>query len=262
MLAYLKKAPLGGAFFVLLACLLQPFLARHALASDCEAVSGGDFRRVTYVIDGDTLRLKSGETVRLIGIDTPELGHDGNPDTPYAREARDALLQLIEKSGWRVRLRPGLERRDRYRRLLAHVYTAGGDNLTAALLRQGLGYQVVVAPNAAHLACYRESERAARSAGRGLWREVLRDASTLDPAETGFHLLLGEVKRVRSDRHAVWLELAGDVSVKLPWRVWHDLTTAEPETYITRRLELRGWFYRHKGRLRVKISHPAALRWL
>jgi endonuclease YncB( thermonuclease family) len=262
MLAYLKKAPLGGAFFVVLTCLLQPFLARPALASDCEAPSGSEFHRVSTVIDGDTLRLKSGETVRLIGIDTPELGRDGNPDSPYARQARDALKHLVEQSGWRIRLRSGIDPRDRYRRRLAHLYTAGGGNLTAALLRQGLGYQAVVAPNTTHLGCYREAEQAARNAGRGLWSTALREVSTLDPEETGFHLARGEVKRVRRNRHSVWLELAADVSVRLPWDVWQAMTPDAPESFLARRLELRGWFYRYKGRLRVTVSHPAALRWL
>ncbi len=246
----------------MLACLLQPFLARLSLASDCGAPSGSGLHRVAYVIDGDTLRLTNGETVRLIGIDAPELGRDGHPDRPDARQARDALLQLVEQSGWRIRLRPGTDPRDRYHRKLAHLYTAGGDNLTAALLRQGVGYQAMVAPNTAHLACYQEAERAARSAGRGLWCTALPEVSALDPADTGFHLMQGEVKRVRHNRHAVWLELGGEVSVRLPWGVWHELSPDEPEACVARRLELRGWFYRYKGRLRVTISHPSALRWL
>jgi endonuclease YncB( thermonuclease family) len=217
---------------------------------------------VATVIDGDSLRLNSGEEVRLIGIDTPELGHKGRADRPFARQARTALVHLIETAGWKIRLRSGIERRDRYRRLLAHVYTPGGDNLTAAMLRQGLGYQAVVAPNLSHLECYRAAEREARDAGRGLWREGVRNAKALSSDETGFHLIQGRVLKVGRSRHAVWLELIGGASVKIPWRVWQAMTGQEPETFVDRQLEVRGWFYRIKGSLRVKISHPASIRWL
>jgi endonuclease YncB( thermonuclease family) len=262
MMAYQRKAPHGGAFFVLLCCLLHAFVARPCHAADCKAPQKTAYHDVASVIDGDSLRLNSGEAVRLIGINTPELGYKERADRPFARQARTALVHLIEAAQWRIRLRPGIDRRDRYRRLLAHVYTPDGDNLTAAMLRQGLGYQVVVAPNLSHLECYRDAEREARGAGRGLWREAVRNAKTLRSDETGFHLLQGRVLSVGRSRHAVWLELLGGASVKIPWRVWQAMTAQEPETFVDRQLEVRGWFYRVKDSLRVKVSHPASIRWL
>jgi endonuclease YncB( thermonuclease family) len=262
MAAYQRKAPHGGAFFVLLSCLLHAFIVRTCLADDCKTPQETEPHAVTSVIDGDSLRLKSGEEVRLIGLDTPELGYEGRADKPFARMARAALVRLIESAGRSVRLQPGVDRRDRYRRLLAHVYTPGGDNLTAAMLRLGLGYQAIVAPNLSHLECYRAAEREARDAGRGLWREGVRNAKALSSDETGFHLIQGCVEKVGRSRHAVWLELLGGVSVKIPWRVWQAMTGQEPETFVGRQLEVRGWFYHYKGSLRVKISHPALIRWL
>ena len=85
------------------------------------------------VIDGDTLkvRLASGasETVRLIGIDTPETR---KPNTPVECGGRDATarmkrLALRRGVGVAVVLRsdPTQDRRDRYGRLLAYVSRAG-----------------------------------------------------------------------------------------------------------------------------------------
>jgi endonuclease YncB( thermonuclease family) len=75
---------------------------------------------VTSVIDGDTVRVSGGETIRLIGIDAPESGQCG---------AMDATLHLrhlvLDQT---VALRPGArDDRDRYGRLLRYVETASVD---------------------------------------------------------------------------------------------------------------------------------------
>jgi endonuclease YncB( thermonuclease family) len=214
------------------------------------------------IVDGDTLRLANGKKVRLIGIDTPELGRDGSPDLPYAVAARSALKRLVERSGNRVLLQQGVEGRDRHRRILAHVYTKEGKNLGAELLRLGLGYQAIVAPNLTHIACYRKAEWQARQNTIGLWSQALPDAEAAHKAGPGFHLLQGRVLRVAGNRHAVWLELEAGVTLKLPGKVWREMGSDEPESFQGRRLEVRGWFYRHQGRLKLTLSHQAAIRWL
>ncbi len=86
--------------------------------------------RVAYVVDGDTIRLKSGAYVRLIGIDTPEVGQCGY------RAAKRKLDKMI---GSTVRLvnPSSVQDKDRYGRLLRYVMV--GDRDTAlVLLRRGL----------------------------------------------------------------------------------------------------------------------------
>jgi endonuclease YncB( thermonuclease family) len=259
MVAFTEQAPLRGAFFVLVCCLLHlPFVSASP-AADCQAPDRTEHQHIRFVIDGDTLRLNSGRDVRLIGLDTPELSHGEGEDKPFARAARSALSALIERSGGEVLLQTGSDPQDRYRRRLAHVYTPDGDNLTAELLRQGLGFQAVVAPNLAHIDCYRRAETEARQAGRGLWRNGVDDAAKTD--EPGFHLLHGRVVKVGQSRRAVWLNLEGDIEVKVPHPVWRALTSASPKAFLNRRLEVRGWFYRQRERLRVKVSHPASIHW-
>jgi endonuclease YncB( thermonuclease family) len=254
-----RKAPLRGAFFVFAGALL---FSAFCLAGDCDPGPEAQLVAVAKVIDGDTLRLEDGRLLRLIGIDTPELGRDGKPDQPFAREAKAALRRLVESAGRRILLRPGIDPLDRYRRTLGHAYAPRGQNLGAALLRQGVGFQAIVAPNLTHLACYQEAEGEARAAARGLWRDGVRDAAELTPSESGFHLLRGRVERVGRSRRAVWLNLEGGIAVRVPWSVWAELSEAEPESFAERRLEVRGWCYRHRGELRLQVSHPAAIRWL
>src|SRR5690606_38338142 len=99
---------------------------------------------VAQVIDGDTLRLTDGRSVRLIGLNTPELGRKGRVAEPLADAARNHLQQLVKASDGRLGLRMGREARDRYGRVLAHAYDVQGNNLEAALLAQGLGFFVAV----------------------------------------------------------------------------------------------------------------------
>ena len=123
----LKKASLVGAFFVSLFCveLAQAFCP---LREDLPRFA------VRQVVDGDTLRLVDGRSIRLIGINTPELGRKGRSDEPYAMQARRRLQALVDASDGRVGLLPGEQRKDRYGRTLAHLYDAQGRNLEAQLL--------------------------------------------------------------------------------------------------------------------------------
>src|ERR1700754_3750132 len=99
-------------------------------------------------VDGDTLevRLDDGdvETVRLIGVDTPETV---KPDTPvqcFGPQASAFEHEHVE--GRRVRLPTGGEPRDYYGRLLAYVWI-DGRFLEAELLRRGLARVLTFHPN-------------------------------------------------------------------------------------------------------------------
>ena len=94
------------------------------------ASPAGAVADVAYVVDGDTIRLDSGEYVRFIGIDTPEAGECG-----YAKAKR----QLDTWVGDTVRLvNPGaVDDRDVYGRLLRYVQASGRDT-GLALIRRGL----------------------------------------------------------------------------------------------------------------------------
>ena len=121
---------------------------------------------VVRVADGDTVRVRIDggreERVRYIGVDTPE----PTAGECFADEATAANARLVE--GRAVRLVPGEERRDRYGRLLAYVYS--GDVLVnAALVREGYAQPLPVAPNVRFEDRFARLARDARRAGRGLW---------------------------------------------------------------------------------------------
>jgi micrococcal nuclease len=93
---------------------------------------------VEWVPDGDTLYLKDGRWVRLLGIDAPEMGGGGSPEQFHARESRDFLRRLVE--GRPIRLKPDTLEKDRYDRFLAYVYLPDGRMANEIMVKEGLAF--------------------------------------------------------------------------------------------------------------------------
>src|SRR3954454_8506096 len=127
---------------------------------------------VTRVVDGDTLHVAMGgtdETVRYIGVDTPESVKPSTPVQCFAKAASAANERLVD--GRHVRMVYDVERRDRYGRLLAYVYRADdGAVVTEALVREGYARTLTIPPNVRFASRFATLARQAREARRGLWR--------------------------------------------------------------------------------------------
>jgi endonuclease YncB( thermonuclease family) len=245
--------------------LLSLIWATTASASEsCEPYTGGQELEVAHVYDGDTLKLSDGRNIRLIGINTPEIGRDGNKDERGARQALQRLVSELRASDQRVHLLVGEQQKDRYGRQLAHLYGRGGRNITELLLSEGLGYLIAIPPNLRNLACYQAAESAARKRRRGLWQSesLPLEAAKLSGKEEGFHLIRGRIGRIGKSRRALWLNLVQGPALRIDWRDWRAFTVLEPDALSGKRLEVRGWLYRRKGRQRMQVRHPSAIRWL
>ena len=81
----------------------------------------GTTNKVTRVIDGDTFELETGEKVRLIGVNAPEISDI------FGNEARQYLLNLIENKIVELKIDNISKDRDRYQRLLRYVFFDGVD---------------------------------------------------------------------------------------------------------------------------------------
>jgi endonuclease YncB( thermonuclease family) len=192
------------------------------------------------VVDGDTVRLSDGRSVRMIGLNTPELGKQGRSDEPFAVAARKRLEALVAASGGRVGVLPGKESKDHYGRTLAHLYDAKGANLEAQMLAEGLGFQVAVAPNVDLVACQQAAERSARQAGLGVWRQspVLK-AEQINTS--GFALVSGRVSKVQRNRGGVWIELQDSLVLRVAPNVLGQFDGAALERLKGKQVEARGW---------------------
>ncbi len=227
--------------------------------SACPLPAQFETARVTQVIDGDTLELKDDTRVRLIGIDTPEIGRDGKPDDPGAHQASTALRAMIAASGWRVRLVADGEGRDRYGRRLAHVFDDQGRNISEQLLERGLAYQNPFPSNPKFLDCYKEAENEARIVKRGLWSRPPLDASRLGSTTSGFERIAGRVKSVGPYRGGMRITLEGGLELRIHSEDLPYFDSAWLAKLTGQRLEVQGWIYRQQGRSRMRLRHPAAI---
>lgn len=130
---------------------------------------------VTGVVDGDTVVVTwpggRHETVRLLGVDTPETVHPDRGVECFGPEASAFTHDLM--LGRTVRLHFDREHRDRYGRLLALVDVIGDGGrrrrVNDELLAGGYARLLVIPPNGTGGRHLLDLELGARAAGRGLW---------------------------------------------------------------------------------------------
>ena len=122
---------------------------------------------IKYVYDGDTAVLNTGEEVRYLGIDAPEIGHNGRKSEFMALESKNYNLRIVR--GFHVRLEFDEERKDRYGRLLAYVFLDNGEMVNALLVKKGLAFVMINKPNTKYLPLLLDCQRKAMSEKVGLW---------------------------------------------------------------------------------------------
>jgi micrococcal nuclease len=129
--------------------------------------------RVVRVVDGDTLVIDRGrgeERLRYIGVDAPESVKPGSPVEFMGREASKANARLVDRAT--VVLERDVSETDRYGRLLRYVWIRDGDRwrfINLELVREGFARVATFPPDVRWIDTFRDAERVARDAGRGLW---------------------------------------------------------------------------------------------
>lgn len=133
-----------------------------------QASSAGTWYQVKWVIDGDTVVLANGQKVRYIGINAPELAHDGHKAEPYGDAAKLFNASLVDRK--KIRLGFDRERNDQYERLLAYIFLKDDTFVNVEILSNGYAYLLYHRPNIKHNAVMLRSQRTAMSAKKGIWQ--------------------------------------------------------------------------------------------
>jgi micrococcal nuclease len=128
---------------------------------------------VTRVVDGDTLKVElagKSETVRIVGMNTPETVDPRKPVECFGKEASDKMSELVGEKVVRLEQDSTQGNRDRYNRLLRFVFLEDGRDVGLELIREGFAEESLYG-NVPHKYReeYLEAEREAQSASRGLW---------------------------------------------------------------------------------------------
>jgi micrococcal nuclease len=129
---------------------------------------------VVRVVDGDTIIVRLNgrdERLRYIGINTPETVKPNNPVECYGEAAHQRNEQLV--GGQTVYLVKDISDRDQYDRLLRYVYVRAADGqllfVNLSLVQDGYAQVSTFPPDVAHEQEFRQAQRDARAAKRGLW---------------------------------------------------------------------------------------------
>lgn len=137
------------------------------------AIMGAEGERVlvTKVVDGDTIQIEDGITIRLLGIDTPETVDPRRPVGCFGKEASNEVKKLL--SGKVVYLQKDVSWSDKYKRLLRYVYLPlEGDQqlfVNDYLVREGFAKVLTYPPDVKYNGQFREAERQAKEEKKGLW---------------------------------------------------------------------------------------------
>lgn len=126
---------------------------------------------VVAVVDGDTIDVATStgeERVRIIGIDTPEIGRGGEASECYAIEAREFVDELVYGRDVELRADDTQADVDAYGRLLRHVFI-DGRSVAVETLAAGAGYEYTYDAAYDGQGDHQDAERAAQAAGLGLW---------------------------------------------------------------------------------------------
>jgi len=221
--------------------------------------------RAVDAIDGGTVRLEDGETVRLAGIQAPKLGSGGSRDSswPLAEEAQQALAALVE--GRRVGLAFAGPRRDRHGRLRAHlVRLDDGAWVQGALLAAGLARVMSLVDERAAVAEMLAHERRARAGRLGIWREPhyrVRAAAEAGEGLRSFQLVEGRVRAAAVVRGRGYLNFGEDwredftVSIAPRDRKRFEAAGIAVEDYEGRLVRVRGWIGSFNGPM-IEATHP------
>jgi micrococcal nuclease len=130
---------------------------------------------VNKVISGDTIQLDNGETVKYIGIETPELNLKEGGSEFFARQACKYNQKLVFMK--KVKLEFDKERKDKEGRTLAYVFQK---NLfvNAELIKLGYAKTNIVPPNDEYKNMFLDYEKKAQQSEKGLWQETKQDTET------------------------------------------------------------------------------------
>ncbi len=252
----MRFRPVGALVLSVVVALLASGPARSALTRGLTAA-------VIEVVDGDTVILDGGIEVRLVGIQAPKLPLE-RPNFakwPLADEAKAALARLT--LGRQVRLEYGGRRQDRYRRRLAHLFTAEGAWVQGLLLEEGMARVYSFRDNRALIPEMLALERQARARRRGIWGHPyyrIRRAAETSRLIDSFQLVEARILHVAVVRGRLYLNTEKDwardftVTFSARDRAGLERSGFDFRALEGRRIRVRGWLKQWNGPM-IELTH-------
>jgi len=152
---------------VLTICLI--FTLVFVLIPEIDAENS--YYTVKEVIDGDTIILNTGDRIRYLGIDTPELHHPTIGLECGGPEAKAENIKLL--TGKRLRIEKDVTDKDQYGRLLRYVFTEDGYFVNCELVRRGWAQVFIIYPDCKYEKMMIDAQCSAVEENLGIWKHCI-----------------------------------------------------------------------------------------
>lgn len=152
-----------------------PVVSPVAATSSATEGIEGERELVSRVVDGDTIELENGKTVRFVGMDTPETVDPRRPVGCFGKEASNETKNLL--TGKIVILQKDTSDTDKYGRLMRLIYLPlqNGEILFVNdyLVREGFARVKTYRPDVRFESRFSEAENQAKAQKKGLWGKCI-----------------------------------------------------------------------------------------
>lgn len=261
-------------YLIVCAALVGCLLGGATKSMKTPTLVKGEIDSVQQVVDGDTLFLSSGLKVRVSGVQAPKLslGRPHVQDWPLGLDAKQALARLTQ--GQRVGLYYGGERRDRYGRALAQVFTLNHDGQTdiyiqEEMLRLGLARVYTWPDTFQDVRRLLAAEAQARRDKKGIWAVDYYNirspnADSLAQDVDSFQLVEGIITSTAEVRGRVYLNFGADyktdftIVVDKDARKRFESAGYDPLQLGGAKVRVRGWIELVNGPS-IWLTHPEPL---
>lgn len=153
---------------ILILSVISPAYAKERYSYDIKKVAGKAVR-VEKIYDGDTIGVFMNgrfEKIRLTGIDAPEMDQ-----RPWGKRAKKCVESFIADADSRISLEYDIERRDKYGRILAYIWTQDGKMINEEMLKKGCAVLFTFPPNVRYAERFRAAQKKAQEHKAGIWGE-------------------------------------------------------------------------------------------
>ncbi len=248
---------------LLLGSLLSLGLAQASTSGNlCIPYTASEKVTLAYINDGDTLTLKDGRLIRLIGVNAPEIDHQyPSLSQRYSLEARAFVASKL-KAGDELALMFGPTKLDPYGRTLAYVFTPDGLLLQQELLQQGFAMARVYQEHP-FWECFAKLEQQARTQSTGLW--VFDDYAPKAVSAIGqqdlnqYRLVRGVVTDFERKGQYLWLILDNNFYVGIPQAGSGNFSNLLALNSLKRAVILRGKLYFSYKKWQIIATHPSQI---
>ncbi|MDB4324734.1 thermonuclease family protein [bacterium] len=244
-----------------------------ALALGAGGVVAADLGTVVRVVDGDTVEVayeSTVDTVRLIGIDAPEIDARQPRIAAAATRAKHRLTQLVLGEQVRMERDQFAGDRDRYGRLLRYLFLREDKNVAGALVGEGMAF-AATGRDFRFREEFRTLEHHARSAKVGVWastEETVVDSTAASEYIGTVATVCGPVASSRfvprSSGQPTFLNLGAPYpNQSLTVVIWgrdRDRFGAPEKAYSGKTICVTGWIDTHKGIPQIAINDPQFVR--